>query len=274
MVLGLLAGCRVEGPPPELEVVRREADVLLRANRIHSTPIRFVLEAGESAPYWAQQLGLCARSRAGEDPEATCEAWSHAAPDEAASPLQRQVNRLAYLYGTASARTYPMGLISFDRSFFLIQGHNRGALRCVIAHELIHALHRHAYLSSRREQQPDLRDQPPDRRELAMAALSQRQELAADRGAMLMTALSGQDPNTCVRQLQEAAELDGEAAAEDPRGSHPGDDRRIAAARAYLRHGLTAEKAAWQRRRHTLPVVTPRWHWSPQDRLLTVTTQP
>lgn len=269
-----LTGCRGQGPPPELAAVQREADILLRANRIRSSPIRFTLEAGESAPYWASQLGLCPRPRAGEDVETACEAWSHGAPEDIASPLQRQVNRLAYLFGTASARTYPQGLISFDRSFFLVQGHDRAAVRCVVAHELVHFLHRHAYLSSRREQQPDLKRESADRRDLALADLSQKQELAADRGALLMTAVSGQDPQSCLRQLQEASELDGDFAAEDPHGTHPGDTRRIAAGRAYLHQGLAADRAAWLKRRASLPVVTPRWQWNAQDRLLTVTTRP
>ena len=198
--------------------------------------------------------------------------WTHAAPDESANPLQRQVNRLAYLLGTASARTYPQGLISFDRSFFFVQGHDNAALRCVVAHELTHFLHRHAYLSSRREQQADLRAAPQPQRARRLASLSQQQELAADRGALLMTAIAGHDPAACIRQLQEAAELDGDYAAEDPDGSHPGHARRLAAARAYVRQGLAADLAAWRHLPHGPPVV-PIWHWDAQDKVLTVRTR-
>jgi hypothetical protein len=270
----LLGGCRRDGPPPELAAVQAEADALLRANRLRTTPLRFTLEVGETAGYWAQQLGLCPRAPQGEDPDTACAAWAHGAPGDAASPLQRQLQRLAYLYGNASARTYPQGLVSFDRSFFLVQGHDRAALRCVVAHELVHFLRRHAYLSSRRLQQPDLRDRPAPERDRVLAALSQQQELAADRGALLMTAISGQDPASCVRQLQEAAELEGDYAAEDPLASHPGHGRRIAAARAYLARGLADDLAAWRSQGARSAAVTPRWRWDPQDRLLTVTTRP
>jgi predicted Zn-dependent protease len=183
------------------------------------------------------------------------------------------VNRLAYLFGTASARTYPQGLISFDRSFFLVQGYNNDALRCVVAHELTHFLHRHAYLSSRREQQSDLRglSEPQQARDLAQ--LSQQQELAADRGALLMTSIAGHDPDACIRQLQEAAELDGDYSPDDPGGTHPGHGRRIAAARAYLRQGLQGDLAAWRKLPAGRPVV-PRWSWDGADRLLTATTRP
>jgi ABC-type sulfate/molybdate transport systems ATPase subunit len=169
---------------------------------------------------------------------------------------------------------YPQGLIGFDRSFFLVQGHDPAAVRCVVAHELTHFLRRHAYLSSRLEQQADQRRRPAAQRDLAQAALSQQQELAADRGALLMTAIAGHDPQACVRQLQEAAELDGDYAPEDPRGTHPGHGRRIAAARAYIAEGLAADRDAWRKRVRALPPVSPRWRWDPQDRLLIVTTRP
>ena len=270
----LLGGCARQQPPPELTQLRAVADPLLRANRIRTSPIRFSLEAGESAGYWARQLGLCRPAPGGGgDPDQDCEAWNHASPDDIANPLQRQVNRLAYLFGTASARTYPQGLISFDRSFFLVQGHNNDALRCVVAHELTHFLHRHAYLSSRREQQSDLRglSEPQQARDLAQ--LSQQQELAADRGALLMTSIAGHDPDACIRQLQEAAELDGDYSPDDPGGTHPGHGRRIAAARAYLRQGLQGDLAAWRKLPAGRPVV-PRWSWDGADRLLTATTRP
>jgi len=80
-------------------------------------------------------------------------------------------------------------------------------------------------------------------------------------------------PAACIRQLQEAAELDGDYAPEDPAGTHPGHGRRIAAARAYLRDGLQLDLAAWRK----LPAgsqVVPRWHWNGPDRLLTATTRP
>jgi hypothetical protein len=249
-------------------------DPLLRANRIRTSPIRFSLEAGATAGYWARQLGLCRPPAAGGgDPDQDCEAWTHASPDDIATPLQRQVNRLAYLLGSASARTYPQGLISFDRSFFLVQGHDPAALRCVVAHELTHFLHRHAYLSSRREQQADFRGLSEPQRQRDLARLSQQQELAADRGALLMTAIGGHDPAACLRQLQEAAELDGDYAPEDPGGTHPGHGRRIAAARAYLHQGLQRDLAAW-RKHPTGPPVVPRWSWDGADRLLTATTRP
>jgi hypothetical protein len=274
LAAALLGGCAREQPPAELTQLRAVADPLLRANRIRSSPIRFSLEAGETAGYWSRQMGLCRPSSgSGGDPDQNCEAWNHAAPDDAASPLQRQVNRLAYLFGTASARTYPQGLISFDRSFFLVQGHDSAALRCVVAHELTHFLHRHAYLSSRREQQADLRGLSEPMRDRALAQLSQQQELAADRGALLMTAVAGHDPAACIRQLQEAAELDGDYAPEDPAGTHPGHGRRIAAAMAYLRDGLQRDLAAWRKLPAGSPVV-PRWHWNGPDRLLTATTRP
>lgn len=272
LAAALLGACTTrDQPPAELTQLQAVADPLLRANRIRSSPIRFSLEAGETAGYWARQVGLC-RPAAG-DPDQNCEAWNHAAPDDATSPQQRQVNRLAYLLGTASARTYPQGLISFDRSFFLVQGHDSAALRCVVAHELTHFLHRHAYLSSRREQQADLQGVSESVRDRALAQLSQQQELAADRGALLMTAVAGHDPAACIRQLQEAAELDGDYAPEDPAGSHPGHGRRIAAAMTYLRDGLQRDLAAWRKDPPGSPVV-PRWQWNGSDRLLTVTTRP
>jgi hypothetical protein len=40
-------------------LLRTVADPLLRANRIRISPIRFSLEAGETAGSWARQLGLC-----------------------------------------------------------------------------------------------------------------------------------------------------------------------------------------------------------------------
>ena len=189
------------------------------------------------------------------------------------SPLQRQVNRLAYLLGTASARTYPQGLISFDRSFFLVQGHDNSALRCVVAHELTHFLQRHAYLSSRREQQDDFRGLRAAGQTRLLASLSQEQELAADRGALLMTAIAGHDPAACIQQLQQAAELDGDYAGDDPAATHPGHQRRIAAARAYLRQGLRHDLEAW-RHHPPAPAVAPRWRWESSDRLLTVLTGP
>jgi len=115
----LLGGCVREQPPPELTQLRAVADPLLRANRIRTSPIRFSLEAGESAGYWARQLGLCRPAPGGGgDPDQDCEAWNHASPDDIANPLQRQVNRLAYLFGSASARTYPQGLIKLRPFLF------------------------------------------------------------------------------------------------------------------------------------------------------------
>lgn len=44
-------------------------------------------------------------------------------------------------------------------------------------------------------------------------------------------------PAACIRQLQEAAELDGDDALEDPGGTHPVYERRIGAAQSYLHQG-------------------------------------
>ena len=154
-----------------------------------------------------------------------------------------------------------------------MQGHNNDALRCVVAHELTHFLHRHAYLSSLWEQQSDLRGLSEPQRARDLAQLSQQQELAADRGALLMTSIAGHDPQSCIRQLQEAAELDGDYSPEDPGGTNPGHGRRIAAALAYLRQGLQGDLAAW-RKLPAGPPVLPRWSWDGADRLLTATTRP
>lgn len=252
------------------------ADQLLRANAIRTTPIRFALEAGETAPYWAQRAGLCRASpREAAEGEA-CDHWARLSPSEAATPTHRQVNRLAYLLGTASARTYAHGLITFDRSFFLVQEDDVGALRCVVAHELTHFLRRHAYLSARAANGP-LKNLPEEQRSRALAQLSQSQELAADRQAMLMTAIAGHDPKSCVNQLANAAQLDADYAPEDPLGTHPGYERRLSAARAYLNGPLRADLSEW-RRLHPQAMVSalpaPRWSWQPQDQLLTVRTLP
>jgi hypothetical protein len=270
----LLTGCRAGGPPGELAEVRAVADDLLRANRIRSRPIHFVLEAGESAPFWAQQEGLCPIARSRKDPGEDCESWAHHAPSQATGERQRQVNRLAYVMGTAGARTYPNGLIGFDRSFFLVHRDDRPALRCVLAHEVTHFLRRHAYLSSRAESERFAGLAEPQRRR-ALARLAQEQELAADRNALRMVAIAGHDPAACVRQLQEEAELDGDYAPEDPDGTHPGHRRRLAAARAYLAAGLAADLRAWKAAVIGVPApAAPRWQWSDSDQLLTVSTQP
>jgi hypothetical protein len=88
-----------------------------------------------------------------------------------------------------------------------------------------------------------------------------------------MTAIAGHDPAACIRQLQAAAELDGDYAPEDPGGTHPGHGRRIAAARAYLQQGLQPDLAAWWNLPAGSPVV-PRWSWDGVDRLLTAKTRP
>jgi hypothetical protein len=87
-----------------------------------------------------------------------------------------------------------------------------------------------------------------------------------------MTAIAGHDPAACIRQLQQAAELDGDFAPEDPVGTHPGHGRRIAAAQAYLRQGLSRDLAAWRHRPDRSRGV-PRWSWDQSDKVLTVTTQ-
>ena len=276
--LGVLASASCGGPRPprELQQVQVVADQLLRANAIHTTPIRFALEAGETAPYWAQRAGLCKASKEETTDGDACDHWAHLSPQEAATPAQRQVNRLAYLLGSASARTYAHGLITFDRSFFLVQEDDRGALRCVLAHELTHFLRRHAFLLSRAANGP-LRSLPEPQRRKALATLSQQQELAADRQAMLMTAIAGHDPIVCVQQLQNGAQLDADFAPEDPQETHPGYVRRIAAAQAYLKGPLRADLQAW-RAAHPPAVISagpaPRWRWHPEDQLLTVRTQP
>ncbi|MCP9849248.1 hypothetical protein [Cyanobium sp. Morenito 9A2] len=272
-----LAGCGEPQPPSELRQVQAVSDQLLRANGIRTTPIRFALEAGETAPYWAQKAGLCKASKQETDAGDACEHWAHLSPADAETPAHRQVNRLSYLLGTASARTYAHGLITFDRSFFLVHGDDQGALRCVVAHELTHFLRRHGFLSSRAVNGA-WKDLPEQQRQRALATLSQTQELAADRNAMLMTAIAGHDPVLCVQQLQNGAQLDADYAPEAPLESHPGYVRRLASARAYLKGPLQRDLAAWRqaegKRGGLQEGSAPRWSWDPNDQLLTVRTLP
>ncbi len=271
-----LAGCAEAKPPRELRQVQAVSDQLLRANAIRTTPIRFAIEAGETAPYWAQKAGLCKASKQEKEAGDACEHWAHLSPTEAETPAHRQINRLSYLLGTASARTYAHGLITFDRSFFLVHEDDPGALRCVVAHELTHFLRRHAFLSSRAANGL-WKELPEEQRHRALARLSRQQELAADRNAMLMTAIAGHDPLICVQQLQNGAQLDADYAPEEPLETHPGYTRRLSAAKAYLKGPLHRDLAAWRKtqsnRRDGL-ASTPRWSWDQSDQLLTVRTLP
>lgn len=277
--LGLLlalAGCGEAPIPKELAEVQAVADPLLRANRIQTTPLRFGLELGDAAPYWAEKAGLCKASQQDREAGDACANWAHQSPAEATSPAQRQIRRLSYLFGSAQARSYPHGLITFDRSFFLVHDGDRPALRCVIAHELSHVLRRHSYLASLAANST-FRDLPEQPRQRALARLSQQQELAADRGAMLMTAIAGHDPKACVQQLLSSAQLDADYAPEDPLGSHPGQARRLQAAQQYLGAPLQRDLAAWrqrQGRRQAAPEAKPQWSWDPEHQVLRVQTSP
>lgn len=272
LLLGLF-GCSRESPPEELRQLRAVTDPLLVANRIATTPIHFTLQLGDAAVFWALKSGLCKPSNP-EDSEA-CSNWSHQIPGPVSSETERQVHRLAYLLGSANAVTFPHGLIAFDRSFFLEHQDDPAALRCVVAHELTHFLRRHSYLSARAEA-TTYRHLPEEARKKALAALSQEQELAADRQAMLMVAVAGDDPVTCLHELQLTAELDASYPSEDPLGSHPGQDRRLEAARRYLasglQHDLRLRRQALAQQK--LPQAPPRWSWNPTDHLYTVRTFP
>lgn len=272
LLLGL-CGCSKEAPPEELQRLQAVTDPLLVANGIVSTPIHFTLQLGDAAAFWAQTSGLCKPSNPQD--EDACSNWSHHSPGPSTSTTEAQVQRLAYLIGSANAITFPHGLIAFDRSFFLAHQDDPSALRCVVAHELTHFLNRHAYLSARAEAGP-LRELPREAKKKALAALSQEQELAADRNAMLMVAVAGHDPAACVRQLQLTAELDASVHAEDPLGTHPGHDRRLKAARTYLKGRLASDL---RKRRQELAArrrgaAQPRWTWTPADQIYTVRTRP
>ena len=272
VLLGGLVGCSRESPPRELLQLRAVTDPLLVANHVQTTPIHFTLQLGDAAAFWALKSGLCKPSNP-EDSEA-CANWSHQVPGSVSSGTEAQVHRLAYLLGSANAVTFPHGLIAFDRSFFLEHQDDPSALRCVVAHELTHFLHRHSYLSAKAEA-VTYRHLPESARKKALAALSQEQELAADRNAMLMVAVSGHDPAACLRELQLTAELDATYNPEDPLGTHPGHDRRLGAARRYLAAGLERDL---RRRRQELArdkraPVHPQWSWTQADHLYTVRTR-
>lgn len=272
LLLGL-CGCSREAPPEELQRLQSVTDPLLVANGIVTTPIHFTLQLGDAAAFWAQTSGLCKPSNPQADD--ACSNWSHHSPGPSTSATEAQVQRLAYLIGSANAITFPHGLIAFDRSFFLEHQDNPAALRCVVAHELTHFLNRHSYLSARAEAGPLRRLAGPEKKK-ALAALSQEQELAADRNAMLMVAVAGHDPAACVRELQLTAELDATVHAEDPLGTHPGHDRRLKAARTYLKERLPSDLK--QRRRELAARSRrsgqPRWSWNPGDQIYTVRTRP
>lgn len=272
LLLGL-AGCAREAPPEELRQLQAVTDPLLLANRVETIPIHFTLQLGDAAAFWALKSGLCKPSNP-DDSEA-CSNWAHLAPGPVSSETESQVHRLAYLLGSANAITFPHGLIAFDRSFFLEHQDDPSALRCVVAHELTHFLHRHAYLSSRAEA-VTYRHLPESARKKALASLSQEQELAADRNAMLMVAVAGHDPADCLRELQLTAELDASYNPQDPLGTHPGQERRLGAARRYLATGLQRDLRLRRQalaQRKTAP-STPRWSWSQADHLYTVRTLP
>ena len=91
--------------------------------------------------------------------------------------------------------------------------------------------------------------------------------------SLLMSVIAGHDPAAYIRQLQEAAELDGDDAPENPGGTHPGHGHRIAAAGADLHQGLQLDLAAWRKLPAGSPVV-PRWSWDGADRRLRATTRP
>lgn len=272
VLLWALAGCSRDSPPQELLQLQAVTDPLLVANHVRTTPIHFTLQLGDAAAFWALRSGLCKPSNP-EDSEA-CANWSHQVPGAVSSGTEAQVHRLAYLLGSANAVTFPHGLIAFDRSFFLEHQDDPSALRCVVAHELTHFLHRHSYLSARAEA-VTYRHLPEAERKKALAALSQEQELAADRNAMLMVAVAGHDPAACLRELQLTAELDATYNPEDPLGTHPGQDRRVGAARRYLADGLQRDL---RRRRQDLTsdrqaAVHPQWSWNQADHLYSVRTR-
>lgn len=262
-------------PPEELQQVQLVSQELLLRNQLHTSPLHFALRAGSQAPYWAEKAGLCHSSQKEKQEGDPCEFWAERAPGNAQGPLQQEVNRLAYLTGSAYAHTYSHGVVMFDRSFFLVHERDPDALRCVVAHELSHFLRKHAYRSSLQANGP-LADFSDDDRNLKLAALSQQQELEADREAMRLVAIAGHNPAACVSWLQRSAELDGDAPPEDPKGTHPGLKRRLALARAYLKGPLAKELAAWKAQHRHGPSQSqrqPRWQWNPADSLLTVYTR-
>jgi len=262
-------------PPAELQEVQRISHQLLMANQLHISPLHFALRVGSQAPYWAEKAGLCKSTEKEKQEGDPCEFWAERAPGPSQAPLQQEVNRLAYLTGSAYAHTYSHGLVMFDRSFFLVHERDPDALRCVVAHELSHFLRKHAYRSSLQAHGP-LADLSEDQRNLKLAALSQQQELEADREAMRLVAIAGHNPDTCVNWLQRSAELDGDAPPEDPKGTHPGLKRRLSEGRAYLKGPLARELAVWKTKhpkKEFQPKGQPRWQWNQADSLLTVYTR-
>jgi hypothetical protein len=262
-------------PPSELQQVQQVTHQLLLANQLHISPLHFALRVGSQAPYWAEKAGLCKSSEKEKQEGDPCEFWAERAPGSSLVPLQQEVNRLAYLTGSAYAHTYSHGVVMFDRSFFLVHERDPEALRCVVAHELSHFLGKHAYRSSLQAHGP-LAELSDDERNLKLAALSQRQELEADRGAMRLVAIAGHNPATCINWLQRSAELDGDAPSEDPNGTHPGLKRRLSEGRAYLKGPLAQELAAWKTKHpkvESQPKRQPQWQWNQADSLLTVYTR-
>ena len=99
-------------------------------------------------------------------------------------------------------------------------------LACLLAHEISHVITHDLYERSKLSVDGGF-DSDNEEDQLKKAEIRQKQELDADRDAIIMVANSGFPRDSCERFEVYLAKSTGIVAAEDPVGTHPSYKRRL-----------------------------------------------
>ena len=221
-----------EAMPAEYSVIQEVVNRIQKYNNLRNIPLTFTIVNGAYGQWKAEELGLCKDDK--------CQFYDDLNPFGHNGRKEREIIRQSYLFGDIEASAYTNGTISISHSTFRILQGKDNFLACLLAHEISHVITHDLYERSKLSVDGGF-DSDSEEDQLKKAEIRQKQELDADRDAIIMVANSGFPRDSCERFEVYLAKSTGIVAAEDPVGTHPSYKRRLSHSKKVTASYLTPQ---------------------------------
>ena len=188
--------------PSEYKLIKKTVNKLAKNNDLGEREIGFLITAGGTASYYANDLGLCKRKN-----DELCAYYRFLDPfKKYPNPQDNEIIRLSYLSGPGYASASSLGTVTITQNLFRIMEDKEDRMVCTIAHELAHILNLDTFKDSLRLNEEGKGLNKDKRKELS-SLIRRQSEKNADLFGQKMVLKAGYPAYTCVKDMKFLMEL-------------------------------------------------------------------
>ena len=220
--------------PYEYSKIQTLVGRIQKYNDLQNLPLTFTIVNGRHGRWMAEELRLCK--------EDECSYYENLNPFRGSSRQEKEIIRQSQLYGDIQGSAYSNGTIKISQATFRILQGKDNFLACLLAHEISHVITHDMYEVSKASVEGGF-DGDSEEDEIRRAAIYQKNELDADKDAIIMVANSGFPQDSCKKFEIYLSKSMGVVDSEDQKGSHPSTKRRVTHAEQITKNYKPPQKA-------------------------------